>query len=117
MDVPRSRFAPVKTTGDLLTLRSDAYDIRADGTAALVPELRGIPPHIALDHHYKLVDQLEAAIATGVPSLKGCRTLRVKGPVLFRADAIFQGEVTIENPTPTPLPVPPGVHCNTHLIL
>jgi len=115
--VPRRRFAPVKTTADLLTLRSDAYDIRPDGTAALVPELRGIPPHVELDANYKLVDQLEAALAAGVPSLKGCRALRVKGPVLFRADTIFQGEVTIENPTPSPLPVPPGLHCDTHLAL
>ncbi len=117
VDVPRSRFAPVKTTADLLTLRSDAYDIRKDGTAALVPERQGIPPHVELDHHYKLVDQLEAALAGGVPSLKGCRNLKVKGEVLFNKDAIFQGDVTVENPTHTPLPVPPGIHYNTHLIL
>ena len=117
VDVPRSRFAPVKTTADLLTLRSDAYDIRPDGTAALVPELHGVPPHVELDHHYKLVDQLEAALAGGTPSLKGCRSLKVKGQVLFRADAIFQGDVTVENPTHSPLPVPPGIHFNTHLIL
>ncbi len=117
VDVPRSRFAPVKTTADLLTLRSDAYDIRKDGTAALVPELNGIPPHVELDHHYKLVDQLEAALAGGVPSLKGCTNLRVKGEVLFHKEAIFQGDVTVENPTHSPLPVPPGIHYNTHLIL
>ncbi|MCE9609024.1 MAG: UTP--glucose-1-phosphate uridylyltransferase [Chthoniobacter sp.] len=117
VDVPRSRFAPVKTTADLLTLRSDAYDIRPDGTVALAPELGEIPPHVELDHHYKMVDQLEAALAAGTPSLKGCRTLKVKGPVLFNADAIFQGEVTVENPTHSPLPVPPGIHFNTHLIL
>jgi len=117
VDVPRSRFAPVKTTADLLTLRSDAYDIRHDGTVALAPELGEIPPHVELDHHYKLVDQLDAALATGTPSLKGCRNLKVKGEVLFNAEAIFQGEVTVENPTHAPLPVPPGIHYNTHLIL
>ena len=41
----------------------------------------------------------------------------VKGEVLFNAEAIFQGEVTVENPTHSPLPVPPGIHYNTHLIL
>ncbi len=117
VDVPRSRFAPVKTTADLLTLRSDAYDIRHDGTVALAPELCEIPPHVELDHHYKMVDQLDAALATGTPSLKGCRNLRVKGEVLFDNDAIFQGDVTVENPTHSPLPVPPGIHYNTHLIL
>ncbi len=117
VEVPRSRFAPVKTTADLLTLRSDAYDIHPDGTVALAPELGEIPPHVELDHHYKMVDQLEAALAGGTPSLKGCRTLKVKGEVLFNAEAIFQGEVTVENPTHSPLPVPPGIHYNTHLIL
>ena len=34
--VPRTRFAPVKTTSDLLVVRSDAYVLRADD-AALVP--------------------------------------------------------------------------------
>jgi UDP-N-acetylglucosamine pyrophosphorylase len=117
VDVPRSRFAPVKTTADLLTLRSDAYDIRHDGTAALVPERKGIPPRVELDHHYKLVDGLEAALAGGVPSLKGCETLWVKGEVRFNSDVIVQGVVTIENPTHEPLPVPAGIHYNTHLIL
>lgn len=117
VDVPRSRFAPVKTTADLLTLRSDAYDIRPDGTAVLVPERNGIPPHVELDHHYKLVDGLEAALAAGVPSLKGCQTLWVKGEVRFQPSVIVQGEVTIENPTHEPLPVPAGIHYNTHLIL
>lgn len=117
VDVPRSRFAPVKTTADLLTLRSDAYDIRADGTAALVPELNGIPPHVELDHHYKLVEGLEAALAGGVPSLKGCRNVRVKGEVLFNSGVILEGDVTVENPTHHRLPVPAGIHRDTHLIL
>ena len=117
VDVPRSRFAPVKTTADLLTLRSDAYDIRHDGTVALAPELGAVPPRVELDHHYKLVDGLEAAIAGGVPSLKGCQTLWVKGEVRFHAGVIVQGDVTIENPTHEPLPVPAGIHYNTHPIL
>ena len=44
VDVPRCRFALVKTTADLLTLRSDAYDIRPDCTVALAPRARRRPP-------------------------------------------------------------------------
>jgi UDP-N-acetylglucosamine pyrophosphorylase len=117
VDVPRSRFAPVKTTADLLTLRSDAYDIRPDGTVALAPELREVPPHVELDAHYKMVDALDTALAAGTPSLKGCRTLKVKGQVLFHPATTFQGEVTVENPTRTPQPVPPGIHRDAHVIL
>jgi hypothetical protein len=32
--VPRTRFAPVKTTSDLFVLRSDAYTIKQDCTVA-----------------------------------------------------------------------------------
>ena len=95
--VPRTRFAPVKTTADLLALRSDAYVISDDGRAMLAPERKGIPPEIELDgDHFKLVDQLDAALADGVPSLLHCRKLTVRGPVRFSASDRFEGDVVIE---------------------
>ncbi len=95
--VPRTRFAPVKTTADLLALRSDAYVITEDGRAMLAPERKGIPPEIDLDgDHFKLVDQLDAALAGGVPSLLHCRKLTVRGPVRFSASDRFEGDVVIE---------------------
>ena len=91
--VPRSRFAPVKTTSDLLALRSDAYQITDDGRAVLAPERNGIPPEILLDpDHFKLVDQLDAALAGGVPSLLHCTRLEVRGPHTFSAEERFVGE-------------------------
>jgi hypothetical protein len=95
--VPRTRFAPVKTTSDLLALRSDAYVITEDGRAMLAPERNGIPPEIDLDgDHFKLVDQLEAALADGVPSLLHCRRLTVRGPVRFSSSDRFEGDVVME---------------------
>merc|ERR1712151_1240315 len=35
--IPRSRFAPVKTTNDLLALRSDAYQLTPDFRVMLAP--------------------------------------------------------------------------------
>jgi UTP--glucose-1-phosphate uridylyltransferase len=95
--VSRTRFAPVKTTADLLALRSDAYVISDDGRAMLAPERKGIPPEIELDgDHFKLVEQLDAALADGVPSLLHCRKLTVRGPVRFSASDRFEGDVAIE---------------------
>jgi UTP--glucose-1-phosphate uridylyltransferase len=95
--VPRTRFAPVKTTSDLLALRSDAYVITEDGRAMLAPERNGIPPEIDLDgNHFKLVDQLESALADGVPSLLRCRRLKVRGPARFSSSDCFEGDVVIE---------------------
>src|SRR5439155_17986953 len=51
--VPRSRFAPVKTTSDLLALRSDAYVVAEDSSVVLA-KLGGAPPRIDLDSdHYQ----------------------------------------------------------------
>merc|ERR1719487_62398 len=51
--VPRSRFAPVKTTNDLLALRSDAYVLTPDCRIELAAARSGVPPNIKLDGDYK----------------------------------------------------------------
>lgn len=99
VEVPRTRFAPVKTTADLLTLRSDAFEIAENGTMALIAECRGVPPRVELDGNYKLVDDLEKATEAGVPSLKKCRSLKINGPVRFAAGVVIEGDVLIENPS------------------
>jgi UDP-N-acetylglucosamine pyrophosphorylase len=94
IEVPRSRFAPVKTTGDLLALRSDAYEVLANGQVRLHASRHGEPPVIVLSSAYKLVDSLETL---GVPSLIGCRSLGVSGPVRFAPGVVIQGDVEVEN--------------------
>jgi UDP-N-acetylglucosamine pyrophosphorylase len=109
--VPRSRFAPVKTTADLLALRSDAYVVTEDWRLALAPSRLGIPPTLDLDaDHYKLVDQLDAKLAEGVPSLVDCRELAVRGPVLFNAKNVFRGTVSITNKSANAQPLPSGIY-------
>lgn len=95
--VPRSRFVPVKTTNDLLSLRSDAYVI-GDGRAVhLAGERGGVPPFVDLDaDHYKLVADFDARFPSGAPSLVACDALRVAGDVTFGADVVVRGEVTVE---------------------
>ena len=94
IEVPRSRFAPVKTTGDLLALRSDAYEILDNGQVRLCASRHGEPPVIRLDEGYKLVDSLDDL---GVPGLLGCRTLSVSGPLRFAAGVVIEGDVEILN--------------------
>jgi UDP-N-acetylglucosamine pyrophosphorylase len=94
IEVPRSRFAPVKTTADLLALRSDAYDVLGDGQVRLAASRQGVPPVIMLSDDYKLVDQIEAL---GVPSLIDCTSLTVKGPIHLEPGVIIKGDVLMEN--------------------
>jgi UDP-N-acetylglucosamine pyrophosphorylase len=109
--VPRSRFAPVKTTSDLLALRSDAYKVTEDWRVALARPGGEPPPTVDLDpKHYKLVDQLDQRLTEGVPSLKDCQELVIRGPVSLNKGNIFRGKVSVENPAPEPQALPAGIY-------
>lgn len=116
--VPRSRFAPVKTCADLLTVRSDAYEITPDWRIELRAERAGQPPALDLDNaHYKLVDQLDAALAGGVPSLKDCSSLTVKGAVRFNAGNVFKGKVNVTNSSSERKAVAAGTYADCDVTL
>lgn len=101
--VPRSRYAPVKTTADLLALRSDAYQLGDDRAVRLAPERAGTPPLIELDDEYfRRADELERRVPSGAPSLIGCERLRVRGDVTFGAGVVIEGDVTVDGPRDVP---------------
>ena len=116
--VPRDRFAPVKTTADLLGLRSDACRITDDWRIELLPERNGQPPVIALDNTYhKMVDGLESAFGPTAPSLRHCQKLTVRGPVRIPPAACFAGNVEILNPTAETRDLPADSYCDTRIVL
>ncbi len=95
--VPRSRFAPVKTTDDLLAVRSDAMTLDSD--FRIVPNpLRTLPAiDIVLDpQHYRFVQQLDERTAHGAPSLLHCASLHVRGDVYFGKNIELRGSVRLE---------------------
>jgi UTP--glucose-1-phosphate uridylyltransferase len=97
--VPRTRFGPVKTTSDLLAVRSDAYVLGDDSRLALDDRREGVPPVLELDaEHYKLVDALERRFPAGPPSLVDCERLAVTGEVTFGADIVIRGSVELQGP-------------------
>ncbi|MEA2449036.1 MAG: UTP--glucose-phosphate uridylyltransferase [Thermoleophilaceae bacterium] len=92
--VPRTRFAPVKTTNDLLVVRSDAYVLDdADGRVEPVGE----PPVVELDpRYYKLLSEFDARFPGGPPSLVDAERLTVRGDVTFGAGTVVRGAVEVE---------------------
>jgi len=95
--VPRSRFAPVKTTNDLLVVWSDAYVLAADGLLAPAPGFAPGSLFVDLDpRFFAHVDAFQQRFPHGAPSLVGCRRFVVKGDVRFGRDVVARGEVRIE---------------------
>ena len=95
--VPRSRFMPVKTTDDLLVLRSDAYRLEADFRMAFAGDPAAGPPVVELDPDYfRLINDFQARFPDGAPSLVDCRRLSVRGDVLFEGGVEVVGEVAVE---------------------
>jgi UTP--glucose-1-phosphate uridylyltransferase len=99
--VPRSRFAPVKTTDDLLVVRSDAYELTSEGQ--MRPSFDGPEPVVSLDgNFYKLLPDFEQRFPAGAPSLRRCRRLEVDGDVTFGAGVVVKGEVRVTGPRRIP---------------
>jgi UTP--glucose-1-phosphate uridylyltransferase len=99
--VPRTRFTPVKTTDDLLLIRSDAYALDDDGRVS--PTFDGPPPVVALDpNHYKSLADLERRFPHGAPSLRSARSLTVHGDVTFGAHVQIVGAGSVTGPAIVP---------------
>lgn len=90
--VERNRFLPVKTTNELLLLRSDVFTVNEDGTLAQsVPDLPGVD----LDAHFKKIGEFERRLADGVPSLRRARSLAVTGDWTFGSGVTVVGAATL----------------------
>ena len=90
--VGRDRFLPVKTTNELMLLRSDVFELGEDGR--LRSQVARIPG-IDLDPaHYKLIDDFDRLV-TVVPSLREAESLRVRGEWHFDGPAAVVGTVEL----------------------
>ncbi len=99
LQVPRTRFVPVKTNDDLTLLRSDAYVLGDEFRVHPAPELDGRMPFIALDREFfGMLDDYELRMPAGPPSLRDADRLVVRGDVRFGADVVVRGAVEIEAP-------------------
>lgn len=104
LEVDRSRFLPVKTTDDLLVLRSDVYDVTPDHRLVAVVD----PPLVTLDKaHFKTIGAFGERVPH-TPSLKGATSLTVEGDWTFGRDVVVQGAARLTD-RGSPTRVPDGV--------
>lgn len=94
IEVPRSRFLPVKTTNDLLLLRSDVYGVDpADHRVRAQVEA----PLIDLDRrYYTTIADFDARIPSP-PSLIDATSLTVQGDWHFGRDVRVVGDVRLDD--------------------
>ena len=99
--VPRKRFAPVKTTNDLLLVMSDCF-IRTDRDTISPNPLRTRPmPQVSLDgKFYKKIDAFLARFPKTPPSLLECDSLVIEGDVRFEENVRCAGDVRLVNTGP-----------------
>src|SRR3954470_19962701 len=77
IEVGRDRFVPVKTTNDLLVLRSDVYDIGSD---FVLDQVAVDLPYVDLDGEvYKVLSEFDKRFPEGAPSMRKASSLTVDG--------------------------------------
>lgn len=105
LEVDRARFLPVKTTNDLLVLRSDVY--ASDEAHRLVAQVDA--PLVTLDStHFTTIDRFEQRIPH-TPSLRAAESLTVEGDWTFGRDVVVAGAGRLTEPG-GPATVPDGAH-------
>jgi UTP--glucose-1-phosphate uridylyltransferase len=93
--VDRSRFKPVKTTNDLLVLRSDVYQLDEAGDLTTTHE--GDEPYVDLDpEFFRILADFESRFPAGPPSLVRADRLEVRGDVAFGKEVVVIGDVEVE---------------------
>jgi UTP--glucose-1-phosphate uridylyltransferase len=95
IEVGRDRFVPVKTTDDLLVLRSDVYDLGRD---FVLDQVGDEVPYVSLDgDFYKLVGDFDKRFPEGAPSLREAGSFTVEGDWTFGKGVRVVGEVALES--------------------
>ncbi len=105
VEVSRDRFVPVKTTNDLLVLRSDVYRL---GEGQLLERSGPTLPYVdLLGEHYAHVQDFDRRFPDGPPSLVDAESLSVQGDWTFGPGVVVRGAATLP-PTQSPQQVAGG---------
>jgi UTP--glucose-1-phosphate uridylyltransferase len=121
VNVPRSRFLPVKTCNDLLAVRSDCFVYSESEGLKLNParEAAGRTEAIKIkldSKYYGKFDLLEERFKEGEPSLVECDGLTINGDVRFEKGVVIRGAVAITNSGAAPAVIKAGTVIERNLV-
>jgi UTP--glucose-1-phosphate uridylyltransferase len=121
VNVPRTRFYPVKTCNDLLAVRSDCFVYAEDESLRINPiRIKNNKPEatkVKLDpDYYGKIDDLDQRFAAGTPSLVECDALTIKGDVRFEKNVTIKDSVYIKNRQASPAVIKSGTVIDKDLV-
>lgn len=106
VNVPRSRFLPVKTCSDLLLVKSDLYTLQR-GTLVMSQHRYGGVPLIKLGDNFKKISEFQKRIPH-MPAIIELDHLTVTGNVFFGRNIELKGTVIIVCEEGNKIQIPPG---------
>ncbi|KAF8210414.1 UTP-glucose-1-phosphate uridylyltransferase [Mycena galopus ATCC 62051] len=116
INVPRSRFLPVKSCSDLLLIKSDVYAIE-NGQLVVNPErMFSTTPVIQLGDHFKKIQQFQKRFKN-IPRIIDLDHLTVTGDVYFGRDVTLRGTVVVIANESQTMNLPDGCIIENRLLL
>ena len=98
IQVPTSRFFPVKKCNDLLAIRSDRFVFSKEKMLTTNPAIGSKRIEIDLDpRYYGKIDLFNQRFSQHIPSLVKCDALKIQGDVSFEKNVSVKGRVVIKN--------------------
>ncbi|KAI5123639.1 hypothetical protein M0805_001672 [Coniferiporia weirii] len=94
INVPRTRFLPVKSCSDLLLIKSDIYSLEHGQLVINENRLFGTTPVIKLGDHFKKIQQFQKRFKK-IPTIIELDHLTVTGDVNFGRNVTLRGTVII----------------------
>merc|ERR1712226_1605615 len=107
VNVPRSRFLPVKTCSDLFLVLSNLYNIK-EGTLSMNPRRQfKSTPLVQLGYSFRKVKEFHNRL-DGIPDILELDHLTVAGDVTFGRGVVLKGTVIIIANHGERIDIPPG---------
>ncbi|KAJ7703061.1 UTP--glucose-1-phosphate uridylyltransferase [Mycena rosella] len=115
INVPRSRFLPVKSCSDLLLIKSDIYSLE-HGELVISPErMFGTTPVIKLGDHFKKIQQFQKRFKK-IPKIIDLDHFTVTGDVYFGRNVTLRGTVIVVANEGQRIDIPDGCVLENRLI-
>ncbi|KAF5380542.1 hypothetical protein D9615_004532 [Tricholomella constricta] len=115
INVPRSRFLPVKNCSDLLLIKSDMYTLEHGRLVLNEDRMFGTTPVIKLDDHFRKIHDFQKRFKA-IPAIIDLDHLTVSGNVYFGRNVTLRGTVIIVANEGQRIDIPDGCVLENRLV-